>query len=70
MQVVSRRFIVKSRVQSQVSLCGICDGQSGTVTGFSPSTSACLPVIPPLLRTYLFSYHRRHAVSVLEGVLK
>jgi hypothetical protein len=29
----------KAQVRSRVTLCGVCGGQSGTVTGFSPSTS-------------------------------
>jgi hypothetical protein len=39
-QGVSRRpLTADSRVRSQVSPCGICGGQSGNGTGFSPSTS-------------------------------
>jgi hypothetical protein len=39
-QAVSRRpLTAKARVRPWVSLCGICGDQSGTGTGFSPSTS-------------------------------
>ena len=40
-QAVSRRpFIEKAWVRSQTSSFGACGGQSGTGTGFSPSSSA------------------------------
>jgi hypothetical protein len=39
-QVISRRpLIVEARVRSRINPCGICGGQNGTGTGFSPSTS-------------------------------
>jgi hypothetical protein len=39
-QAVSHRILtVEARVQSQASQCGVCGGQSGSGTGFSPSTS-------------------------------
>ena len=39
-QAVSRwPLTADARVRSRVSPCDICCGQSGTVTGFSPSTS-------------------------------
>jgi hypothetical protein len=39
-QVVSRRpLTAEARVRARVNPCGICGAQSGTGTGFSPSSS-------------------------------
>jgi hypothetical protein len=48
-QAVSRRpLTAEARVRARVGQCGICDGQSGTVTGFSPSSSfSPVNIIPP-----------------------
>jgi hypothetical protein len=57
-QVVSRRpLTVEARVRARVNPCGIYGGQSGTGTGFSPSSSVfpCQCIIPPSLSKLISS---------------
>jgi hypothetical protein len=57
-QVISRRPVTaKARVRTRVNPCGICGGQSGTGTGFSPSSSVfpCQCIIPPSLSKLISS---------------
>jgi hypothetical protein len=56
--VTRRPLTAEVRVRDQVNPCGIFGGQSGTVTGFSPSSSAF-----PLS----ISFHRRSPNSYISG---
>jgi hypothetical protein len=47
--ISSRPFTEEARVRSRVIPRGIYGGQSGTGTGFSPSTSVLPCQIPPVL---------------------
>jgi hypothetical protein len=48
-QAVSRRpLTAEARIRTRVNPCGICDGQSGIGTGFSPSSSVFPVSIIPL----------------------
>jgi hypothetical protein len=58
--VISRRpLTAEALVRTRVNPCGICGGQSGTGIGFSPSSSAPLPI----------SYHRRSPNSYVGNAL-
>jgi hypothetical protein len=55
-QAVSRRpLTAKVRIRARVNPCGICGGQSGTGTGFSPSYSVfpCQYNSPVALQTHI-----------------
>jgi hypothetical protein len=57
-QVVSRRpLTAEARVRARFNPCGISAGQSGTGTGFSPSSSVfpCHYIIPPSLSKLISS---------------
>jgi hypothetical protein len=57
-QVVSRRLLTaKDRIRARVNPCGICGGESGTRTGFSPISSGfpCQYIIPPSLSKLISS---------------
>jgi hypothetical protein len=51
--VMSDMFTAEARVQSRVSPCEICGGQSGTGTGFSPSCRFFPVSFIPLVLHYL-----------------
>jgi hypothetical protein len=64
-QAVSRRPLnTKARVRSRVSTCGICGGQSGTGTRFSPSTS----VFPCQFHSTGYSKKRKKLIIFITGL--
>jgi hypothetical protein len=70
-QPVSRQLTtVEAQVQSKASPCGICGGQSGTGTGFSPSTLVFLDHGPSTNALSSFIYHHYYVISAVDGVIK
>jgi hypothetical protein len=73
-QAVSRRpLTAEALFRSRVSLCGICVGQSGTGTGFSPNTSVFrsqfhstgAPLLGKMKKLIIFHLHHRVAQEAL-----
>jgi hypothetical protein len=65
-QVVSRQpLTAEARFRVLVNPCGICGGQSGTGTGFSPSSSVspCQYIIPPSLSKLISSGGMRNMLT-------
>jgi hypothetical protein len=71
-QAVSRRpLTAEARIRSLVSPCGVYGGQSGTGTGFSPSTSVLpcqfnstgAPLLGKMKKTDHLSLHLHHSVA-------
>jgi hypothetical protein len=66
-QAVSRRSLTaESRIRDGVNPYGLCGGQSGTGTGFSPSSSVSpVNIIPPSFSILMYHLGRNNmTVSV------
>ena len=60
-------LITETRARSQASPIEFCDGQSGPVTGFSPSTLfPPVSIFPPSLHTHSFTYHPRYIMFLSQ----
>jgi hypothetical protein len=73
-QVVNRWPVTaEARIRSHCSTCGMCGGRVGAWTDFSPDTSVFHDsMIPPVLHTHSFIYHRSFAALVIgrRNILK
>jgi hypothetical protein len=61
--VIRRPLTAEARIRARVNPCGICGGQSGTGTGFSPSSSAvpCQYHSTVVLRTHISPVDEQYA---------
>jgi hypothetical protein len=65
LKALSSNLTLETRVLSQACLCGICGGQSHTVTGISIN-----PSVFPDLFSYSFIHHCRYIRLAADSITK
>jgi len=61
----------EAKVQSQAGTCQICGGQSNIVTRFYGNMSVSpVNVIPPMLHTHSYIYHRHNVTFTTDSIIK
>ena len=63
-------YIAEARLHSRVTPSRICGGQSGTVTGFSPSTSVLPSQYHSTKAPYLVQHSRSYIILESDSVLR
>jgi len=71
-QAVSHHLhCAEARVRSQAGTCRICGGQSNYVTRFYGNMSVSpVSIIPPVLDTHSYIYHRHNVTFTTDSVVK